>query len=263
MSWQPCQSLRPCLLRHPPMVAFFLCVVTLGFTYLALGAYVRTQPMRDIDFSQDWGGILQALGAGKICPQGNSSRGMTTGEGASTENPKDNANVSVLITFTVSPWQLVTNHSNLQIKATGAQLGMKGPGADNPLTITLTSYWSSDYCNASEAECSVKYCLILTGPRDLLPQYTGSLQCPVNGSGVPAVPVMSVLEAEPNASTECYSLAYNGYLAQNVIPGEDTVLCAQRLRNAAFVILFLGLLWIVLFIFCIPPFKEKKTGGPL
>ncbi|XP_018414587.1 PREDICTED: transmembrane protein 248-like [Nanorana parkeri] len=177
MWWQPCQGLRSCVLHHPPMVTFFLCVVTLGFTYLSLGVYIKTQPVRDIDFTQDWGDILQAVSVGKVCARGNSSRRKTTVEGTRTVNPEDSANVNALVTFTVSPWQLAVNHSSLQIIATGTQLGMRGqfgwqtcPGEDTPLTFSLTPYWWSIQCNGSEAECTVKYCVSLTGPRDLLPQ---------------------------------------------------------------------------------------------
>lgn len=261
MLWPPCQGLRSCVLHHPPVITFFVCVVTLGITYLALGFYVKTQPVRDFDFTQDWGDILQALSAGKVCAQGNSSRHITAVDGTRTVNPEDSANVSVLVTITVSPWQLALNHSSLQIIATGAQLGMKDPSEDTPLTITLTSYWGSIQCNDSEMECAVKYCVSLIGPRELLPKTTWSRQCPVSGSGVPAIPEMYVLEKEPRASTKC--LVYNEDLIQNVISEEDAALCAQRLRDAALVILFLGLLLMVMFALCTPPFKEKKAVGPL
>ncbi|CAI9564132.1 unnamed protein product [Staurois parvus] len=261
MLWPSCQSLRSCVLHHPPFVTFFICVVTLGVTYLALGVYIKTQPVSDVDFTQDWGGVLQAFTVGKVCIQGNGSRHITTVDETRTVNPENSANVSVLVTFTVSPWQLALNHSNLQIIATGAQLGMTGTDADTPLTITLTSYWGYIQCNGSEVECAVKYCVSLTGPRELLPQTSWSPQCPVNGSAVPVVPELYVLETEASSSAKC--LVYHGDLTQNIIPEEDAALCAQRLREVALVILFLGLLLTVMFVFCTPPFKEKKTGGPL
>ncbi|XP_072273309.1 insulin-like growth factor-binding protein 3 receptor [Pyxicephalus adspersus] len=253
MTCQPCQGLRSCIHHHPPVVTFFICVVTLGFTYLLFGAYIMTQPVQDIDFTQEWGGILHALSTGKICTQSNSSQHV---EG--TRNPEDSANASALVTITISPWQLVANHSSLKIIANGTQLGMKG--TDTQLTITLISHWLSTQCNISEVECTAKYCISLTGPRELLPRSTQSIQCPLNSSSVPEI---YMLETEPIASTKCYNLMYDGNLKENLIPQEEAALCAQRLRNAALVILALAFLWMVLLAFCSPSFKEKKTEGPL
>ncbi|XP_040296591.1 uncharacterized protein LOC121008232 [Bufo bufo] len=257
-----CTGLRLSVRHHPPLVTFFLCLLTLAATFLCYGVFIRTYPVRDADFTQDFDTVLQTLTASKICPQKN---GTAPTVQASSADRSDLASVSVLASVTLSPWQPSVNHSGLHIYATASQLGMTGPGADSPLLITVRSSWWSAQCNDSDAECSGRFCVTVSGLQAVLPQSWSSLQCNTeNGSGQQPRPELYVVEIETDDPQKCYSLQYRGDPdLKAVISQEDRAVSSGRLLTAAVFCLLVALLLLVVSGCWTLPIKDKRTPGAL
>ncbi|XP_069591101.1 insulin-like growth factor-binding protein 3 receptor isoform X1 [Ranitomeya imitator] len=258
-----CAGLRLCVRHHPPLVTFLLCLVTLAITFLCFGLYLRSYPVTDDDFTKDFDTVLQTLSARPLCPQHNVS-GPPTAQPAvvgSAPDHGDHDNVSVLASAALTP---PGNHSGLRIWATARQLGMTGPGTDSPLLITVASSWGSAQCNDSDADCSGKLCVIVSGPSSVLPQTWSSFQCSaVNPSGHQLPPELHVGETETGVTSECYSLKYRrdpGLKA--MMSAEDCAVVSGRLLSAVLVCVLFALLLMVVGGCWSSPLKDKRTPGP-
>ncbi|XP_075687021.1 insulin-like growth factor-binding protein 3 receptor [Rhinoderma darwinii] len=263
-----CTGLRQCVRHHPPLVTFFLCLVTLAATFMFFGIFVRTHSVKDVDYTKDYDTVLQTLSASKICPQRNVTAPFSASElvQGSAPDHEDLGNVSVLASVTLSPWQPSINHSGLQIRATAGQLGMKGPGTDSHLLITVTSSWCSAQCNDSGAECSEKYCIIVTGPQSVLPQGWSSFQCSAaNPSGHNnLLPEVYVVELETDDPSKCYSLQYSGDPdLKAVMSQEDGAVASDHLLYAVLFCLSVALVLFVVGACWNHPIKDKRTPGAL
>lgn len=246
-------------------MTFFLCLVTLTVTFLCFGIYIRSHLVKDADFTKDFDTVLQTLSTSKICPQRNVSAppaALGLVQGSSIIAAPDLGNVSVLASVTLSPWQPSGNHSGLQIRATAGQLGMKGPGTDSHLLVTVTSSWWSAQCNESDSECSAKYCVIVTGPQSALPLSWSSFQC--SPSNHQLHPELYVVEAETDTPSKCYSLQYRGdpHLKAMISP-EDRARSSGRLLFAVIFCLLAALLLLVVSTCLSHPIKDKRTPGAL
>ncbi|XP_073403496.1 insulin-like growth factor-binding protein 3 receptor isoform X2 [Dendrobates tinctorius] len=258
-----CAGLRLCVRHHPPLVTFLLCLATLAVTFLCFGSYLRLYPVTDDDFTKDFDTVLQTLSAHPICPQHNVT-GLPTSHPAaigSAADHEDHDNVSVLAGVTLTP---PGNHSGLRIWARAGQLGMTGPGTDSPILITVTSSWGSAQCNDSDADCYRKLCVIVSGPRSVLPQKWSSFQCSaVNPSGHQLPPELYVGETETGVTSECYSLKYRrdpGLKA--MMSTEDSAVVSGRLLSAVLVCFLIVLLLIVVGGCWSSSLKDKRTPGP-
>ncbi|XP_075438183.1 transmembrane protein 248-like [Ascaphus truei] len=171
---QPCGGLRSCVFQQPPLLMFFLCLVTLAVTFLSLGAYVKTHPVRNADVTQDWDSLLQALGLLQFCPQGNTTGRVTplllagSPLNVSGLHPGGLASTSVLVGLSLRPWDPVTNTSGLRLSVSSAQLGLRGEGTGADLFVTVSPVRSAGGCG--DTDCSTKYCVTVTAPVSLLPQ---------------------------------------------------------------------------------------------
>lgn len=254
--------------HHPPLVTFFLCLVTLAITFLCFGIYVRTFLVKDADFTKDFGTVLQTLSAGKICPQRNvtgPSAALDSVQGSSIISAPDLGNVSVLASVSLSPWQPSANYSGLQIRATAGQLGMKGPGSGSHLLVTVTASWWSAQCNDSDAQCSAKCCVTVTGPQSALPLSWSSFQCSAgNPSRYQLLPDLYVVEAETDTPSKCYSLQYRGDQDLTAMMSqEDRTVSSDRLLFGMLFCLLAALLLLVVITCWTHPIKDKRTPGAL
>ncbi|KAM3917773.1 insulin-like growth factor-binding protein 3 receptor isoform 1-T3 [Leptodactylus fuscus] len=260
-----CSGLRLCVRHHPPLVTFFLCLVTLGATFLYYGIYIRTYPVKDDDFTRDFDTVLQTLSASKICAQRNVTATSNPLNIGSASDHEDLANVSVLAGLTLSPWQLSFIHSDLQIHATASQLGMRGPGTASYLLITVTSSWWSAQCNDSDTRCSGKYCVTVTGPRSLLPQSWSPFQCSAANLSRPQLHLeLYVVGVEMDAPSNCYSLQYREDPSlKAILSQEDCAVTSTHLLASVLVCLLLALLLFVVSGCWTLPIKDKRTPGEL
>ncbi|XP_075035026.1 insulin-like growth factor-binding protein 3 receptor isoform X3 [Mixophyes fleayi] len=260
---RPCQGIRSSVLRHPPVATFFLCLVTLSVTFLSYGAYIQTHSVKD--FTQDWDSFLRTLSLKKICPQGNmtsSSPDLTVGPSkVPAVHTEGLGSVSVLAGIMLSPWQLAVNHTGLRIYTTGGQLGMRGLSADAHLTVTVTSGRWSVQCNNSDTECSVRYCVTVTGPSSLLPRTRSSPSCPESISSDQLLLDLYVVKDGPDTSSKCYHLVYNGdTVLENMVPQKERTLIFHRLMLTSISLLTLGVFLCLVSAFCNqPPRMDKWT----
>ncbi|XP_069812243.1 insulin-like growth factor-binding protein 3 receptor [Dendropsophus ebraccatus] len=267
-----CTGLHLCARHHPPLVTFFLCLLTLATTFLCFGVYIRAYPVKDADFTKDFDTVLQTLSAGPICPQRNA-----TAPAAPSEPPQALAggpaaglgSVSVLISVTLSPWQRSANYSGLQICATASQLGMKGSSTgsdtDPHLLLTVSSSWWSAQCNESDTECSGKFCLTVIGPQSSLPLSWSPLHCsPANPNRPQLLPELYEVAGGSDTSSQCYSLQYSGDpLLKAMMSLVDSSTSSARLLVAMLCCLLAALVLLVCSACWIHPMKEKRTPGAL
>ncbi|MEE6522724.1 hypothetical protein FKM82_021347 [Ascaphus truei] len=210
---QPCGGLRSCVFQQPPLLMFFLCLVTLAVTFLSLGAYVKTHPVRNADVTQDWDSLLQALGLLQFCPQGNATGRVTplllagSPLNVSGLHPGGLASTSVLVGLSLRPWDPVTNTSGLRLSVSSAQLGLRGEGTGADLFVTLSPVRSAGGCG--DTDCSTKYCVTVTAPVSLLPQARSPLQCPQSMPSAPPPPDLYVAQRYPGHPSHCYTATYN------------------------------------------------------
>ncbi|XP_073502132.1 LOW QUALITY PROTEIN: insulin-like growth factor-binding protein 3 receptor [Phyllobates terribilis] len=259
MSCPLCLGLRLCVRHHPPLVTFLLCLATLAITFLCFGLYLRSYPVTDDAFTKDFDTVLQTLSARPICPQHNVT-GLPTSRPSALDH-EDHDDVSVLADVTLTP---SGNHSGLRIRTTAGQLGIRDPGTDCPLLVTVAPSWGSTQCNDSDSVCSGKVCVIVTGPRSVLPQTWSSFQCSaVTPGSYQLPPELYVGEKDTGVTSECYSLKYRGDPALKAkMSAEDCAVVSGRLLSAVLVCFLITLLLIVVGACWSYPLKDKRTPGP-
>ncbi|TRY97008.1 hypothetical protein DNTS_001435 [Danionella cerebrum] len=140
--WRPVSNLREQASRRPPVVIFFLCLLTLSITFVCVGLYSQNHDIKNPDIGVDWNGVLGSLAALKFCKHLNESDTNLKEE----EIPFQMINHDDQISITTSAAQVsllvplgfkgdVPDKMNISTTLMGRQLGMKGIVAEPMKTL--------------------------------------------------------------------------------------------------------------------------------
>ncbi|KAM4697679.1 uncharacterized protein WCC33_013272 [Rhinophrynus dorsalis] len=215
--------------------------------------------------------FLQGLASLKICVLGNETweAPSLTQAGsphiASQVHSGDVGNTSVMTSLKLDLGDSITMNTALQISVTARQLGLKGRGANDNMTVTVfpVSNMESMAVHGSNSSFS-NYCITITGPKSLLPQSRSSLQCPLRSPSAQMSPVLKVVGQESEAPPVRYRIMYNSTSAlKSMISQEDRSLCSKRLIVASLTFFVMGCVLCLINTSCLQSPQDQKFQGIL
>ncbi|XP_015275010.1 PREDICTED: insulin-like growth factor-binding protein 3 receptor [Gekko japonicus] len=212
-------SLRICLERHPPLVTFFFCLLSLAVAFGSFAAYLQSHDVPNPDVKE-------------------------THEDTSTPPPSAAAEfhttVSVLVglTFELQNGTDPPNGTHLALTVTGRELGLKGPDTQEPIHLVI----------AIMNSLSHESCLSIIAPSSLLPKTRKPPEC-----------VMRERRVHPEEPGLCYQSHYQDDPAlSSMLDQADRALCSQRLLlTTAFLLCLCAMLCCVAGV-CYPAPRDKR-----
>ncbi|KAK1892681.1 Transmembrane protein 248 [Dissostichus eleginoides] len=173
--WQPGTNLRDYVSQNPPLVTFFLCLLTLAISFICFSSYSYTHTVPNPDTVKDWNHLLSSFSQHKLCVQANAS-------------------LSELV-----PLSVTTNSNSGSLKNLALHTAFKASqlhlGGTESVDVTL-EFWTE---NESYT------CLTIRAPAHLLPMKLFPPECPEFKKNISPLHV-EVSDKKPAASQTCYSL---------------------------------------------------------
>ncbi|KAM7391878.1 hypothetical protein PAMP_022528 [Pampus punctatissimus] len=208
--WQPLTSLRSYVSQNPPVVTFFLCLMTLAVSFIYLSFYSYTHSLPNPDTAKDWNHLLSSLSQFQLCVKANvSSAELTSPVPSSLMEQEIDRETSVNSTKTPSVSSLhlkvplvVTTSSNsgslkdldLYTTLRASQLSL---GGDEIVSVTLDILSENDTYT----------CLTISGPTGLLPMSPLPPACAATEKNISPIHVEASYQ-QPRVSQTCYSLHF-------------------------------------------------------
>ncbi|MBN3321234.1 MORC2 protein, partial [Atractosteus spatula] len=192
VAWQPFGNLRRCTEDQPPVVIFFLCLLSLAVTFIGFGAYARSHEVKNPDIVQDWNQVLGSLAKLRFCVLENgtdiSTAPLVTGEthasaplvqhethdghvGNPSSDPLTLTHLSILGQLDWAPQRRDQDPVYLWATLWGKQLDFKGSAEKTALNISfILPSWSQLAGNGSERQSGPsRTCIGFSAPARLLP----------------------------------------------------------------------------------------------
>ncbi|KAF3850877.1 hypothetical protein F7725_012649 [Dissostichus mawsoni] len=191
--WQPGTNLRDYVSQNPPLVTFFLCLLTLAISFICFSSYSYTHTVPNPDTVKDWNHLLSSFSEHKLCVQANASLSELVSPVPSPLMDKDS-----LVSSTKTP--LTTLHLKVPLSVT-----------TNSNSGSLKNFALHTAFTASQLHLGVfdrKRILHLPhhkGPAHLLPMKLLPPECPEFKKNISPLHV-EVSDKKPAASQTCYSL---------------------------------------------------------
>nr|XP_015221893.1 PREDICTED: transmembrane protein 248-like isoform X2 [Lepisosteus oculatus] len=236
VAWQPFGNLRRCMEDQPPVVIFFLCLLSLAVTFIGFGAYARSHEVKNPDIVQDWNQVLGSLAKLRFCVLENgtdsSTAPLVTGEthasaplvqhethdghvGNPSSDPLALTHLSIVGQLDWAPQRQDQDPVYLSATLWGKQLDFKGSAEKTALNISfILPSWSQLAGNGSERQSGPsRTCIGFSAPARLLPDTPHPQECPTgmdSNSELPSVrAVVSPLSSqEPQNALGCYSTVF-------------------------------------------------------
>uniref|UniRef100_H3BET4 TMEM248/TMEM219 domain-containing protein n=1 Tax=Latimeria chalumnae TaxID=7897 RepID=H3BET4_LATCH len=194
----PVENVKSCLVNRPPLVVFFVCLLSLAITFFCFGVYIRSYSVKDPDVTQDWNSFLQSISEVDFCAYENetasdsnvhlddSAKGCLNKLGSSPliDHGPILLSMSVLVHLTFDlPKGLKSNKTYFRSTVCGRQLGLKNLAAQELINITVVAPSPEQPCVGQE-ECTQllapSTCITLTASAHVLPQTKNPPFCSVN-----------------------------------------------------------------------------------
>ncbi|XP_039186368.1 insulin-like growth factor-binding protein 3 receptor isoform X2 [Crotalus tigris] len=214
-------SLRICLERHPPLVSFFFCLLSLAVAFVGFALYIQSHDIHNPDVKEDWDSLLKSLAHLMFCIT-NKIQGNVTSS-PSTAEPLTTISIMVGLTFDLHNGTDLPNDAHLGLTISGTKLGLRGPDAQKSIHLlaVITNSLSRENC------------LRITAPSSLLPKTRKPPKCVIGEQ--------SMTLAMPGI---CYQSRYQTNPAlSSMLNQADRALCSQRLfMTSAFLLCLCAML---------------------
>ncbi|PWA19741.1 hypothetical protein CCH79_00006969, partial [Gambusia affinis] len=203
-------NLREYVSHNPPGVTFFLCLLTLAFSFIVLSSYSYSHSLPNPDIEQDWNTLLLSFSNFHLCEKENaSSQGHATPIAPLQTMQEKDKKTSISATSSSSVTDL-----HLRVPLTVTSSSPTGTLKDTVLFTTLTARQLKlgDKELVSLAleilpEDSEHMCLTIRAPTHILPMTPLPPECSASESNISRVPV-EVTNQLPASSQTCYSMHF-------------------------------------------------------
>ncbi|KAK5871413.1 hypothetical protein PBY51_004297 [Eleginops maclovinus] len=201
--WQPVTNLRDYVPQNPPVVTFFLCLLTLAITFICLSSYSYNHTLPNPDSVKDWNHLLSSLSQHRLCVQANASSSELVSPVPSPLMNKDSLATPTKTPLTTLhlkvPLSVTTNSNSGSLKNLGLHTAFRASqlhlGGTETVDVTL----------AFLSENDTYTCLTISAPAHLLPMRLLPPECPAFKKNTSPIHV-EVSAQKPAASQTCYSL---------------------------------------------------------
>ncbi|XP_043924184.1 transmembrane protein 248-like isoform X2 [Protopterus annectens] len=287
----PVENVQNCLTHRPPLVVFFLCLLTIASAFIAFAVYVETHAVRDPDVEQDWNDFLQTISKLHFCFSDNETAMEEELSHITTCSIKHHSqanlidhghkkvpetNTSSLDSTTVT-WTLrvpmmfnvpqnvkvIPSNTGFQTAVCGRAVGLKGLAADELINITVVFLQFKQQCEQSNTCISseqIDTCITISAPQYVLPKTKLPPLCDTVSGLNSSVPVFLSLPqvAVSQDTMDCYTASYspNANLTDFLSEAARS-LCKVRLMNAGYTLLMLA---GVICVFAVVSVHTKKTN---
>ncbi|KAJ7314064.1 hypothetical protein JRQ81_005986 [Phrynocephalus forsythii] len=203
-------SLRVCLQRHPPLVTFFFCLLSLAVACVGFSAYIQSHEVQNPDINKDWNSLLKSLAHLMFCIPNKTHEDVSSLSPSTTPaEPRATVTVLVGLTFDLHNGTYPPNGTHLTLTTSGTELGVKGPGTQESIYL-LAAIMNS---------VSHESCLSITAPSSLIPKTRLPPKCVIT---------------ETSMHLEQLGVCYQSHYQDNpalasMLDQVDRTLCSQRL----------------------------------
>ncbi|KAM6451235.1 insulin-like growth factor-binding protein 3 receptor [Liasis olivaceus] len=216
-------SLRICLERHPPLVSFFFCLLSLAVAFVGFAAYIQSHDIHNPDVKEDWDSLLKSLAHLKFCIQNKTQENVTSPPSMTTAESPTSVSIMVGLTFDLHNGTDLPNGTHLGLTISGTKLGLRGPDAQKSIHLlaVITNSLSRENC------------LNIIAPSSLLPKTRKPPKC-VTGKQSMNLEMPGI----------CYQSHYQTNPAlSSMLDQADRTLCSQRLlMTSAFLLCLCAML---------------------
>lgn len=222
--WHPLTNLRDYVSQNPPVVTFFLCLLTLAVTFISFSSYSYNHAVPNPDTAKDWNHLLSSLSQFQLCVNANASSPELVSSAPSPLVKRDasvhSRNTPSVTTLHLKVPLMITPHSNsgslkdlaLFTAFNSSQLRL---GGNDSVNMTLEVVSGNDTYT----------CLTISAPTHLLPMSLLPLECTASEKNISLIRVEAKKQL-PTGSQTCYSLH-----SEN--DPSLTVMLTQEERNVA------------------------------
>ncbi|XP_026567684.1 insulin-like growth factor-binding protein 3 receptor isoform X2 [Pseudonaja textilis] len=214
-------SLRICLERHPPLVSFFFCLLSLALAFVGFAVYIQSHDIHNPDVKEDWDSLLKSLAHLMFCITNKTQENVISLP--STAEPPTTVSIMVGLTFDLPNGTDLPNDTHLGLTISGTKLGFRGPDAQKSIHIlaVITNSLSRENC------------LRIIAPSSLLPKTRKPPKCVIRKQSMtlemPGICYQSRYQANPALSS--------------MLDQADRTLCSQRLlMTSAFLLCLCAML---------------------
>lgn len=230
-------SLRVCLERHPPLVTFFFCLLSLAVAFGSFAAYLQLHDVPNPDVKEDWNSLLRSLAHLMFCIPNKTHEDTSISPSSAAEF---HTTVSVLVglSFELQNGTDPPNGTHLALTVTGKELGLKGPDTQEPIRLEIAIINS----------LSRESCLSIIAPSSLLPKTRQPPKCVIREQSM-----------HPEEPGLCYQSHYQADPAlSSMLDQADRALCRQRLLLTTAFLLCLCAMLCCMAGLCYPAPRDKR-----
>ncbi|XP_060111734.1 insulin-like growth factor-binding protein 3 receptor isoform X2 [Heteronotia binoei] len=231
-------SLRICLERHPPLVTFFFCLLSLAVVFGSFAAYLQSHDVPNPDVKEDWNSLLTSLARLMFCIPNKTHEDTSTSSPSAAAEFRTNISVLVGLTFELQNGTDPPNGTHLALTVTGKELGLKGPDTQEPIHLVIAVMNSLSHGS----------CLSIIAPSSLLPKTRQPPKC-----------VMQEQSMHPEETGLCYQSHYQADPSlSSMLDQADRALCSQRLLLTTAFLLCLCATLCCMAGLCYPAPRDKR-----
>ncbi|XP_048841897.1 uncharacterized protein zgc:158398 isoform X2 [Brienomyrus brachyistius] len=202
--WHPFQNIRTNLMNNPPVVVFFLCMVSIATAFIGFGAYTKKYEVRDPDVAQE----------------------------AAGEVSTNYSHWSLLVPLVLSGSTPKQHPASFKMALRGSLLGLKGPAGKTVLNLTL-HFLTERELNASHAgdgSSSGSTCLSFMAPAHFVPHTRMPPLCPAREEPYTDHSVVTAMTSDQykqdaQSAEPCYRMEFN--------PDPELIMLSQGDRDLA------------------------------
>ncbi|XP_008115339.2 insulin-like growth factor-binding protein 3 receptor isoform X2 [Anolis carolinensis] len=231
-------SLRVCLERHPPLVTFFFCLLSLAVAFIGFAAYIQSHEVQNPDVKEDWNSLLQSLAQLMFCVPNKTQDASPPPTTTTIAESHITISIMVGFSFDLHNGTDPPNGTHLSLTVSGTELGLKGPDAQEAIHVLAVIMNS----------ISRESCLSIIAPLSLFPKTRQPLTCVIDERDMHL--------QEPGI---CYQSHYQTNPAlSSMLDQADRALCSQRLLlTGAFLLCLCAMLCCAAGL-CYPLPREKR-----
>ncbi|KAM4746200.1 insulin-like growth factor-binding protein 3 receptor [Anableps anableps] len=208
--WQRGSNLREYVFHNPPETTFFLCLLTLAFSFIILSSYSYSHMLPNPDIEQDWNTLLSSFSEFYLCVKENASSPVHTStipplQTMQEKDPKTSENTTRSSSATV-----LHLHVPVTVTSSSPSAMLKDIGLLTTLTASQLNLGDKELVHLTLRilpEDSKHTCLTISAPKYVLPKTLLPPECSAPETNISTIPV-EVTNQLPASSQTCYSLHF-------------------------------------------------------
>ncbi|XP_047447497.1 transmembrane protein 248 [Mugil cephalus] len=204
---QPVTNLRDYISQNPPLVTFFLCLLTLAISFICLSSYSYTHTLPNPDTAKDWNLLLSSLSQFQLCVKENATSSELVSSVPLTLIEQGNDR-KTSVNSPTSPSSITHFHLQVPLAVIGSSPSgsLKNLSLHTALSASQLRLEGQEMVNMTLLPGnSTHTCLTISAPKHLLPESLLPPVCNASGNDISSIHVEATNQL-PTASQTCYSL---------------------------------------------------------